>query len=57
MAICGILPKNLRVTITRMFLFFNVIRNKVLDFKKLDILEDEAAICNNQIMFILECYM
>ncbi|XP_058760712.1 uncharacterized protein LOC131634047 [Vicia villosa] len=43
-AIRGILPKNVRVTITRLYLFFNSICNKVLDFKKLDELEDEAAI-------------
>ena len=43
-AIRGILPKNVRVTITRLCLFFNAICNKVLDFKKLYELEDEAAI-------------
>ena len=40
----GILPKNVRVTITRLCLLLNVICNKVLDFKKLDELEDEAEI-------------
>ncbi|KAI5386956.1 hypothetical protein KIW84_073195 [Lathyrus oleraceus] len=44
MVIRGILPKNVRVIISRLCLFFKVIFNKVLDFKKLDELEDESAI-------------
>ncbi|XP_050876301.1 uncharacterized protein LOC127080005 [Lathyrus oleraceus] len=51
-AIRGILPKNIRVTITRLCLFFNSICNKVLDFKKIDELEEEVAI----ILYQLEMY-
>lgn len=52
-AICDILPKDIRVTITRLYLFFNALCDKVLDFKKLDELEDEAAIilCQLEIYF------
>ncbi|XP_058733673.1 uncharacterized protein LOC131605318 [Vicia villosa] len=53
MAIRGILPKNVRVTIIRLCLFFNAICNKVIDFKNLDELEDEASIilCQLDIYF------
>lgn len=34
-AIRGILPKIVRIHITRLCLFFNAICNKVLDFKKI----------------------
>lgn len=44
MAICGILPNNVRVTITRLGLFFNSTFNKVVDFNKLYELEDEDEI-------------
>ncbi|XP_058725960.1 uncharacterized protein LOC131597270 [Vicia villosa] len=43
-AIRGILPKKVRVVLTRLCLFFNAICSKVIDPKKLDDLENEAAI-------------
>ncbi|XP_050908133.1 uncharacterized protein LOC127121730 [Lathyrus oleraceus] len=57
-AIHGILPKNVRVTITRLCLFFNAICSKVLDFKKLDDLEEETAIilCQLEIYFPLSFF-
>lgn len=44
MSIHDIFPKIVRVTITRLCLLFNAIYNKVLDFKKLDELEEKATI-------------
>jgi len=43
-AICGILPKNVRQVITRLCLFFNAICRKVIDPTRLDELENEAII-------------
>jgi len=43
-AIRGILPDNVRKTITRLCLFFNAICCKVIDPLKLDDLENEAAV-------------
>ena len=43
-AIRGILPKDVCHAITRLCLFFNAICCKVIDPKKLDDLENEAAI-------------
>jgi hypothetical protein len=43
-AIRGILPKKVRDALTRLCLFFNAICSKVIDPKKLDELENEAAI-------------
>jgi hypothetical protein len=43
-AIRGILPKKVRVVLTRLCLFFNAICSKVIDPKILDDLENEAAI-------------
>jgi len=47
-AICGILPKNVRQVINRLYLFFNAICRKVIDPTKLDELENEVIIilCN-----------
>ena len=52
-AICGILPRNVRVTITRLCLFFNVIYSKVIYLVNLDELEHEAAIilCQLEMFF------
>ena len=44
MAIRGILPKNVRYTLTRLCFFFNAICSKVIDIEKLDQLEDEAVL-------------
>ncbi|XP_027933103.1 uncharacterized protein LOC114188698 [Vigna unguiculata] len=43
-AIRGILPKNVRYTLTRLCFFFNAICSKVIDIEKLDQLEDEAVL-------------
>lgn len=43
-AIHDILPRNVRVTITKLFLFFNAICSKVIDPINLDDLEDEVAV-------------
>ncbi|XP_006601656.1 uncharacterized protein [Glycine max] len=43
-AIWGILPDKVRVAITRLCFFFNVICSKVIDLKQLDDLENEASI-------------
>ena len=53
MAICGVLPRNVRVTITRLCLFFNVICGKVTDLGNLDELEHEATIilCKLEMFF------
>ena len=40
----GVLPEKLRVAITRLCFFFNDIYSKVIDPKKLDDLENQAAI-------------
>ena len=52
-AIRGILPKNVRVTITRLCLFFNAICSKDIDPGNLDELEHEAAIilCQLEMFF------
>jgi len=52
-AICGILPKNVRQVITRLCLFFNAICGKVIDPTRLDELENEAIIilCQLEIYF------
>ncbi|XP_050914877.1 uncharacterized protein LOC127129795 [Lathyrus oleraceus] len=52
-AIHGILPRNIRVTITRLCLFFNVICSKIIDSENLDELEHEAAIilCQLEMFF------
>ena len=44
LAIRGILPNNVRKTITRLCLFFNAICCKTIDPLKLDDLENEAAV-------------
>jgi len=44
MAICGILPKNVRQVITHHYLFFNAICRKVIDPTRLDELENEVII-------------
>ena len=43
-AVRGIFPEKLRVAITRLFFFINAICSKVIDLKKLDDLENQAAI-------------
>ncbi|XP_027915074.1 uncharacterized protein LOC114174430 [Vigna unguiculata] len=43
-AIRGILPKNVRYTLTRLCFFFNAICSKVIDIEKLDQLENEAVL-------------
>ena len=43
-AICRILPKNVRHTITRLCSFFNSICSKEIDFQKLDELEEEIIV-------------
>ena len=43
-AICGILPKNVRQVITRLCLFFNAICRKVIDPTRLDELENKVII-------------
>ena len=48
-AIRGILPRNVRLTITNLCLFFNSICGKVIDPGNLDDLEHEAAIILCQI--------
>ncbi|XP_058784347.1 uncharacterized protein LOC131659130 [Vicia villosa] len=52
-AICGILPNNVRKTITRLCLFFNAICCKAIDPLELDDLENEAAVilCQLEIFF------
>lgn len=52
-AICDILPRNERLTITKLCLFFNVICSKVIDPKNLDELEHEAAfiLCQSEMFF------
>ena len=52
-AIRGILLDKVRVAITRLCFFFNVIDSKVTDPQKLDDLENEAAIilCQLEIYF------
>ena len=44
MAICDILPRNIRVTITKLCLFFNYICIKVIDLENLYELKHEAEI-------------
>ncbi|XP_052724058.1 uncharacterized protein LOC128193906 [Vigna angularis] len=43
-AIRGILPKNVRYTLTRLCFFFNAICSKVIDIEKLDQLENEVVV-------------
>jgi len=52
-AIHGILPDKVRVTITRLRSFFNAICSKVINLKQLDDLKNEAAIilCQLEIYF------
>lgn len=45
----GVLPKNVRQTIARLCLFFNVIYKKFTDPQKVDVLEHEASIILNQL--------
>ena len=51
-AICSILPNKVRVAITRLCFFFNVICSKVINPQKLNDLENEADI----ILYRLEMY-
>ena len=53
-AIRGILPDDLRHTLTRLCFFFHAICNKVIDPDKLDELENEAAIilCQLEMLFL-----
>jgi len=57
-AIRGILPKNVRQVITRIYLFFNVICRKVIDTTRLDELENEAIIllCQLEMYFPLSFF-
>lgn len=52
-AIRGILPKKVRAILTRLCIFFNVICSKVIDLRKLEELENEAAIilCHLEMYF------
>ena len=52
-AIRNILPTSIRVTITRLCLFFNAICKKVIDPQKLDELETEAItiLCQLEMYF------
>lgn len=64
MVIRGILQKNVRVIIAILCLFFNIICNKLLDFKKLYKSVDDTAIilCQFEMYFpptffdIMVCY-
>lgn len=53
MAIRGILPRNVRVIITKLCLFFNTICSKIIDPEDLDDLEHEAEIilCQLEMFF------
>jgi len=53
-AICGILPKNVRHTITRLCLFFSSICCKVIDPIKLNELKDEIVVilCELEMFFL-----
>ncbi|XP_073317253.1 uncharacterized protein [Primulina huaijiensis] len=51
-AIRGVLPKHVRDTITRLYGFFNVVYNKVIDVSKLDEMQREIVM----IMCLLEKY-
>ena len=53
MSILNILPTSIRVTITRLCLFFNAICKKVIDPQKLDELETEAItiLCQLEMYF------
>ena len=52
-AALGILPKKVRLAITRLCFFFNAICSKVIDPHQLDNLENEAAIilCELEMFF------
>jgi len=57
-AICGILPKNVRHTITRLCSFFSSICCKAIDPLKLDELEDEIVVilCELEMFFPLSFF-
>ena len=52
-AIRGIMPDDVRDTITRLCLFFNAICSKVFDFDELDALQSEAVLilCKLEMFF------
>ena len=51
-AIRGMLPKNVRYAITRLFFFFNAICSKVVDINSLDTIQQELM----TILCMLEMY-
>ena len=53
-AIRGIMPDDVRDTITRLCLFFNTICSKVFDFDELDALQSEAVLilCKLEMFFL-----
>ena len=58
MAIRGILPKNVRYTLTRLCFFFNAICSQVIDIEKLDQLENEVVLilCQLEMYFPLSFF-